>query len=105
MATHVSTRPRVWQDLAELATHIGRDSPRTADRFLDAAQATFAQLARNPLSAGRYFSRNPRLAGIRVGRVRGFPKHLVFFLPVEAGIEVVRVLHGLRDLDAALDDE
>lgn len=105
MAAGVSTRPKVWQDLAELATHIGKDSPRAADRFLDAAQATFTRLAKNPLSAGRYFSRNPRLNEIRVARVRGFPNHLVFFLPNEAGVEVVRVLHGARDLDAALEDE
>lgn len=105
MAARVTARPRIWQDLAELAAYIGMDSPRAADRFLDAAHATFARLARNPLSAGRYFSRNPRLDGMRVARVRGFANHLVFFLPVEAGIEVVRVLHGARDLDAALDDE
>ncbi|HPM82642.1 MAG TPA: type II toxin-antitoxin system RelE/ParE family toxin [Candidatus Anammoximicrobium sp.] len=105
MAAHVAARPRVWQDLAELAMHIGMDSPRAADRFLEAAQATFARLARNPLSVGRYFSRNPWLAGIRVARVRGVPNHLVFFFPSEAGIEVVRVLHGARHLEAALDDD
>jgi len=105
MAARVSTRPKVWQDLAELATYIGKDSPRAADRFLDAAQATFVRLGKNPLSAGQYLSRNPRLDGIRVARVRGFPKHLVFFFPNEAGVEVIRVLHGARDLDAALEDE
>jgi toxin ParE1/3/4 len=32
--------------------------------------------------------------------VRGFRKYLVFYIPRSDGIEVVRVLHGARDLEA-----
>ncbi|MBI4604738.1 MAG: type II toxin-antitoxin system RelE/ParE family toxin [Planctomycetes bacterium] len=37
--------------------------------------------------------------------MRGFEQHLVFYRPVEDGIEVVRVLHGARDLRAILGEE
>jgi plasmid stabilization system protein ParE len=31
--------------------------------------------------------------------------HVIFYLPLANGIELVRVLHGARDLEAVLDDE
>ena len=34
--------------------------------------------------------------------VQGFEKHLVFYRPTEAGIEIVRVLHAARDIAAVL---
>ncbi len=40
-----------------------------------------------------------RLNGLRRFPVRGFEKYLVFYLPREAGIDVIRVLHGARDID------
>lgn len=35
-----------------------------------------------------------------------FPKHLVFYrpLPDERGVEIVRVLHGARDLEALMSE-
>lgn len=50
-------------------------------------------------------SPNPRLAGLRVWRVEGFEKHLIFYRPAGDGIEIVRVLHGARDIDSILADE
>lgn len=51
----------------------------------------------------RHKSRRPRLAELRIFRVKGFENHLVFYRPIEAGIEVVRILHGARDIDDALE--
>lgn len=39
-----------------------------------------------------------RLRAIRSFAVRGFPNHIIFYLKVHGGIEVLRVLHGARDL-------
>jgi toxin ParE1/3/4 len=47
----------------------------------------------------------PRLTGLRVFPVRGFPKHLIFYRQVADGIELVRVLHGARDVAAILAEE
>jgi len=49
--------------------------------------------------------RNSRLIGLRMWRVPGFEKHLIFYRVTEGGIEVVRVLHGARDIQRILDDE
>lgn len=35
--------------------------------------------------------------------VSTFENHRAFYRPVECGVEVIRVLHGLRDLNAALE--
>jgi toxin ParE1/3/4 len=48
---------------------------------------------------------NPRLAGLRVGRVEGFEKHLIFYRPGDDGVEIIRVLHGARDIDSVLDED
>ena len=42
---------------------------------------------------------NSALAGMRFHLVKGFRKYLVFYIPRNDGIEVVRVLHGARDLE------
>ncbi len=34
-----------------------------------------------------------------------FGRYVVFFLPLADGIDVVRVLHGSRDIDASFADE
>jgi toxin ParE1/3/4 len=73
--------------------------------FYDAANTTFEALARMPGMGERRESRQPRLAGMRVGRVEGFENHLIYYRPVEGGIEIVRVLHGARDIDRALESD
>ncbi|MBV8128032.1 MAG: type II toxin-antitoxin system RelE/ParE family toxin [Planctomycetaceae bacterium] len=30
---------------------------------------------------------------------------MLFYRPIEGGIEIIRVLHGARDIDAVLDPE
>jgi toxin ParE1/3/4 len=42
---------------------------------------------------------HPTLAGLRSWRIKDFASYLVFSIPTEAGIEVVRVLHGARDIE------
>jgi toxin ParE1/3/4 len=42
---------------------------------------------------------------LRIWRIDGFPNHLIFYRPIEGGIEIVRVLHGARDIDAVLESE
>lgn len=46
-----------------------------------------------------------RIEGLRMLRVRGFARHLIFYREIAHGIEVIRVLHSSRDLAAALDEQ
>ena len=96
--------PRAKQDLEDCAIYLAENgSLQVALRFLECSEATFEILAEHS-GFGRQmqFSR-PELEGLRSFRVQGFENHLVFYLPREFGIEVVRVLHGARDLEAIFD--
>jgi len=77
----------------------------TARRFLRELQKTCRSLQRSlELGSPRSFG-DERLAGLRVWPVSGFRRQLVFYLPSAEAIEIVRVLHAARDLEALLGDE
>jgi toxin ParE1/3/4 len=85
-------------DLVEIAAYIAEDNPEAAERFLDAAEAAFAVIASMP-SLGRTFRFQSAVAqGMRVWRVEGFERYLIVYRAVESHIEIVRVLHGSRDI-------
>ena len=99
-------RQRALEDLEERSDYIWADSPRAALRFLDEAQAAFQRLAGMPGLGNSYKHSHPALAGLRVTPLGSlFNAYLVFYLPLADGIEVLRVLHGARDIDFILAGE
>jgi toxin ParE1/3/4 len=105
MKDNIGIRPQARMDVVELATYIGRDSVTAADRSLDACEATFDFLAESPEIGGVYPTTNSRLIGLRVFRVRDFPNHLALYVERSNSVEIIRVVHGARDLEAVLRDE
>jgi toxin ParE1/3/4 len=72
----------------------------TSDRFLEAVEKAYKQLAVMPgLGVLRDYG-NPALTGMRVWPVPKFPKYLIFYRATDETLEIIRVLHGARDLDA-----
>jgi toxin ParE1/3/4 len=96
---------RAKRDLLNHYVFIGRDSPSAADRLLVNAQRTFALLAEMPGAGRAWRSREPRLRNVRVFPVVGFRNYLVFYRAEERTLTIVRVLHGARDLRAALRED
>jgi toxin ParE1/3/4 len=41
--------------------------------------------------------RHPDLGGLRKWRVKGFDNHMIFYMPRQDGVSIVRVLHASRD--------
>ena len=74
------------------------------DRFVEGCQSAFERLAAFPESGARVRYRHPALEGCRFILVPGFDKVLVFYRVSEDRIEIVRVLHGARDIESVLDD-
>jgi toxin ParE1/3/4 len=100
----VHRHPQALSDVEESAVYIGHDAPEAALRFLDAVEATIRILADNSeIGTVRAFDRND-LSGLRFFPVKGFEKHLIFYLPILDGIEVFPVLHGARDLGASFSE-
>ena len=87
-------RPQAQADLHEIWLYIAQDASYLADRFIDLIESGCGALAQNPLM-GRL---RPELA---VG-LRSFPigNYLIFYMPSEDGIAIVRVMSGFRDVDA-----
>lgn len=90
------------RDLEEAGEYIRRNSPQSALRFLRAARATMERLLSMPETGGLYESDVLDLTGVRVFPVSRFRNYLIFYRPTENGLEVLRVLHGPRDIDRIL---
>lgn len=91
-------------DLAACWAYIAERNPDTAHRFRLAAEVTFVAMARMPNASAPYGVKNPRLLGLRCSRVRRFRNDLIFYRPIDGGIDVIRVLHAARNIAAILDD-
>ena len=100
----VRKRPQAIRDLADVAVYLADESgdDKLGVRFLDAAEASFEQLASMPgMGATRQYD-DPDLEGVRMWAITGFPSHLIFYRQLGDGIEVIRVLHAKRDIEAIL---
>lgn len=98
----ITKSPQAREDLLDLANHIAENNLDAALRFLHAAETAFELLSRMPLLGGQCHFRSPDAAGLRVWAVRGFENYLIFYRVIEMGIDVVRVLHAARDVEAIL---
>ena len=96
--------PVVEAELWGIWKFIARDNPDAATRVVEAAFETFNTLAANPgLGRPGKFG-NARLAGTRSFRVSGFDNYLIFYRRVPAGIQVLHLYHGARDLESLFGD-
>jgi len=90
----VTFAPAAEADLEGIFDHIAADNPAAAAGFVARLEELAARLAETP-GMGRA---RPDL----LPELRSFPlgSYLLFYRPGIDGIEVVRVLHGARDLPA-----
>jgi toxin ParE1/3/4 len=79
-------------DLEEIWLFIAQDDPDAADRHLRNLVSRFPTLASMP--------EMERLREELAARLRSFPvgSYVIFYRPIAGGVEIVRVLHGARDL-------
>ncbi len=84
--------PRARQDLIDIWTWIAADNPRAADRLLDLIDEKLRLLGDNP----RLGPARPDIAP----DLRLFPlrRYLILYRERSDGIEVVRIIHGMRRL-------
>jgi toxin ParE1/3/4 len=97
-------RRQATLSIIEQAYWIAEDSPDAAERFTEAVEASFSFLENNPEIGREYEAQHERLAGVRVWRVSGFEKHLIFYRPQPDGVEILDVIHGARDIPALMSD-
>lgn len=95
----VTLRPQALEDLTEIFAYIYQGSPRHAESFAELVSANFERLAKRPRLGRLRPELMPDVRTLAVGR------YIIFYLPRIHGIEVVRVLHGSRDIASILEDE
>ena len=100
-----SKTPQARRDLVEIATYIAIDDPAATERFLSAAEDAFTLLAAMPGLGAPRSTDSRRLRGLRSWPIAGFRKYLIFYTQARGGIRIIRVLHGARDLNSALEEE
>lgn len=93
----VTRRPQAEADVLEIWDYIAEDSVIDADRWVHRLDEKLSLWATQPLM-GR--TRDELAAGIRS---IAFGRYVIFFQPLPDGIDVVRVLHGSRDIDASFE--
>ncbi len=103
MTRQILIRPKASDDLDEQFAYIAIDNRDAALRFFDATRETISQLAKMPGIGSPV--QNSSLAGLRKLAVKGFNKHLIFYLTQDNYIDVVRILHAARDLPTIIDSE
>jgi toxin ParE1/3/4 len=93
----VNRRPLAAADILDIWDFIADDSLDQADRWLDKLDDKLRLIATQPFM-GR--ARDELAAGLR-----SFPfgRYLIFYVPIDDGIDVVRVLHSARDIDTVFD--
>lgn len=96
--SRVHKLPQAQEDLLDIWVHIASDSPFHADRFLDLLHDKMRLLADTPGIGSQRAELSPGLRGLPVGN------YVIFYRQVSMAIEIVRVLHGSRDIEALFDD-
>lgn len=98
MARRIEIRPLAYVDLAEISAYIARDNLSAARRFLVSAERDFAWLAKHPDAGNPCGFEHPLVADLQCWGIRKFKNYLVLYRAINRGIEVVRVIHGARDI-------
>ncbi|MGL6226264.1 MAG: type II toxin-antitoxin system RelE/ParE family toxin [Thermoguttaceae bacterium] len=91
---------RAYADMYAIWQYLVEKSVRASERFMTALDRTFELLCQMPKIGDRV----PKHPGIRMRRVVGFGNYLVFYRLVDNTLQVLRILHGARNVVDLLTD-
>lgn len=84
------------QDIDQIWFYIARDNPKAADGVIESFHYHFRSLARHPRLGRARENLAPSLRSFPIG------SYVLFYRPTESAIEIVRVLHGAREIQRSL---
>lgn len=100
----IRIRPLAETDIDHAVAYAWEDNPKAATQLLDALEDGFNALSLQPaMGSPRYAHLIPG-AMLRMWKIGKFP-YLIFYLEREDHLDVVRVLHEVRDIPALLAEE
>ncbi|MFM8331911.1 MAG: type II toxin-antitoxin system RelE/ParE family toxin [Candidatus Methylumidiphilus sp.] len=100
----IHIRPLANTDIDDITDYIALDSIEAATRFLNSVEQACARISEQPGIGALRYAKTAYLDGLRFWPVPTFDKYLVFYLERPDYIDVLRVLHGARDIPNILMD-
>jgi toxin ParE1/3/4 len=73
-----------------------------AHRWEKAVKSALLRVVRYPSAGTPCTFRSPELRDVRQTTIPGFPKHLLFYRFQNGEVQILRVVHGARDLERLL---
>ncbi|MGK7927323.1 MAG: type II toxin-antitoxin system RelE/ParE family toxin [Spirulina sp.] len=105
MPKKIFIRPRASQDIDEHFEYIARHDFEVALKFFDSTRQTFARLATMSGMGSIYPIQNPLLVGLRKWPIKDFENYLIFYLFDDETLDIVRILHGARNIETILKNQ
>jgi toxin ParE1/3/4 len=95
--------PVAVDDLEEIVSYIRQDNAMAAEAVRHDILDTAESLAHQPDLGVRPRFSAPRFAGIRFLPSQQYPNYLLFYRELSDEVEILRVLHGARNLPPLFD--
>jgi toxin ParE1/3/4 len=92
--------PRAREDIKQIAAYIGEHNPQASMAFRQTLQHIYEVLLDLPEMGSFRNFRNPDMKGLRMLPVPKCKNYLLFYRPTPERLEIVRVLHGARDVSS-----
>ena len=104
-ARRLLQRPKARRDILSIVAYVADRNPAAARALYDAYDQALPTLRSHPEAGRRYVPDHAALGNVRMLPIAGFADYLIFTRYDGDTIEVIRVLHGARDILAVLEDE
>lgn len=93
-------------DILEITSFIMSDNPEAADAVLSSIDDAFLAVTSSPALGTLYHPGRKVLKGIRMIPVTPYRNYVIFYrpLPEDAGVRILYVLHGARDVARFIKD-
>lgn len=87
------------QDIENIWEYVAPNNLKAANRLFDTLRESFPKLAKFPQMGRERTELAPFL--------RSFPvkNYLIFYRPIDEGIEIARILHGSQDIETIFQDK
>ena len=92
--------PQAADDLFEIWSYIARDNIRAANRLEDAVYKACSFLAEGPVRGSK--REDITKLPVRFWTVQAFPNYIIVYDPQSDPLQIIRILHGSRDVLAIL---
>lgn len=99
MNYEIRKKPQAERDIEECFVFIGEDDLDIGVHFLVAVEDSIEEIGRNPFIGKQCEFKSAQLQNLRMWLVKGFSNYQIYYIVTAETIEIIRVLHGARDID------